>query len=84
MAQCHLYDRDVCDVSENACTQCQLEHLWNHDISLIINEIQITKVNGGAFTYSVKGSLNEARKKTVKQTIERLKLIELQLDNLNI
>lgn len=83
MEQCHLYDRDVCDVSEKSCTQCQLEHLWNSTISLIISEIN-SDVGKGAFSYRVKGGLNEARKKSVKVKIEKLKLIELQLENLNI
>jgi len=84
MEICHLYNREACDVNENECTKCQLEHLWNSNISLIINEIKITKVGGGAFTYVVKGSLNEARKKGVKSRIEKLKLIELQMENLEI
>lgn len=82
MEMCHLYDREVCDVSEKECTKCQLEHLWNSTISLIISEIKITKVGGGAFTYFTKGTLNETRKKGVKAKIEKLKLIELQLENL--
>lgn len=84
MEICHLYDREACNVTENECTKCQLEYLWNSTISLIINEIKITKVGGGAFTYFAKGSLNEARKKGVKAKIEKLKLIELQLENLEI
>lgn len=84
MEICHLYNREACDVSENECTKCQLQHLWNKTISSIINEIKISKVGGGAFTYFVKGSLNDARKVSVKNSIEKLKLIELQLKNLEI
>ena len=80
---CHLYDREICNVTEKECIKCQLEHLWNHHISLIINEIN-SKVGYGAFKFKPKSSLNDARKRTVTNTIERLKIIELKLKNLNI
>lgn len=83
MEICHLYDRESCDVSEKECTKCQLGHLWNRHMSLIINEIN-SKVGGGAFTYKVKGGISKDRINTVKSTIEKLKLIELQMKNLEI
>lgn len=82
--KCHLYDRDICDVSEAECTKCQLEHLWNRYMSLIVNEINCSCTGCGAFGYTVKGNLTAARKETVKHKIEMLKLIELQSENLNI
>ena len=79
---CHLYDRPVCDVTDKECEKCQLEHIWNGTLSLIINDIN-TETGKGAFSFKVKGSLNEAQKISTKIKIEKLQRIELLMDNLN-
>lgn len=80
---CHLYNRPVCDVSDKECEMCQLEHLWNKNISLVINDIN-SDVGKGAFSFRVKGSINEAQKTYAKGKIEILQRIELLMENLNI